>query len=34
MMSGHWCCGEELEISGITPDGYDIWKCTLCGREE
>lgn len=33
-MAGHWCCGEEMEISGISPDGYDIYRCTLCGKEE
>jgi len=33
-MNGHYCCGEEMEIVGVTPDGYDIYKCTLCGRRE
>ena len=33
-MTGHWCCGEPMEIAGQTEDGYDIFKCSLCEREE
>jgi len=33
-INGHWCCGEPMEISGIAPDGVDIYKCSLCEKEE
>jgi hypothetical protein len=33
-MNGHWCCGEEMEIGDVTSDGYDVYICNLCGREE
>jgi len=28
------CCGEEMKIVSVTSDGYDIYKCNLCEREE
>jgi len=32
--TGHWCCGEPMEIAGQTPDGFDKFECNLCGSEE
>jgi len=33
-MTGHWHCGEPMEVCGQTEDGYDIFECTLCGEKE
>jgi len=33
-MNGHWCCGEEMQVGDVTADGYDVYVCDLCGREE
>lgn len=32
--TGHWCCGEPMEVGKVSGDGYDVFVCPICGREE
>ena len=33
-MTGHWHCGEAMEVCGQDCEGNDIFECTLCGEKE
>ena len=33
-MTGHWHCGEPMEVCDTDAEGNDIFQCTLCGEKE